>query len=34
VPDITELLVEAWLAKAPKRLAAQHRDRLPSLGQD
>jgi hypothetical protein len=34
VPDLTELLVEAWLAKAPKRLAAQHRDRLPSLGQD
>jgi hypothetical protein len=34
VPDLTELLVEAWLAKASKRLAAEHRDRLPSLGQD
>ena len=34
VPELTELLVEAWLAKAPKRLAAQHRDRLPSLGPD
>ena len=28
VPELTELLVEAWLARAPKRLAAQHRDRL------
>ena len=34
MPELTELLVEAWLAKASKRLAAQHRDRLPSLGPD
>jgi len=29
VPELTELLVEAWLARAPKRLAAEHRDSLP-----
>ncbi len=34
MPELTELLVEAWLTKASKRLAAQHRDRLPSLGPD
>ena len=34
VPELTELLVEAWLARAPKRLAAQHRDRLPFLRPD
>ena len=29
VPELKELLVEAWLARAPKRLAAEHRDTLP-----
>jgi hypothetical protein len=29
VRELTELLVEAWLARAPKRLAAEHRDSLP-----
>jgi hypothetical protein len=29
VPELKELLVEAWLARAPKRLAAEHRDSLP-----
>jgi hypothetical protein len=24
IPELEELLVEAWLARAPKRLAAEH----------
>ena len=26
IPELEELLVEAWLARAPKRLAAEHLD--------
>jgi hypothetical protein len=32
VPDLEELLVEAWLCRAPKRLAAEYLDKITREG--
>jgi hypothetical protein len=32
VPELEELMVEAWLDRAPKRLAAQYRETLTGTG--
>ena len=32
VPDLEELLVEAWLCRAPKRLAAEYSDKITREG--